>query len=441
MHILFKIFRISIGICLVVVLLNLLFGGLIFPELANPRMWGIYFFYCFVLTLVNGLFFTIFERKIGWENATLRRVFFAASGSMILTLGAYFFCRMVDETLFQGIPLQEFLENERAGHYLFPLLFTAIVSLIFHLIHFYKALQDRKVTEQKIIAGTASAKFESLKNQIDPHFLFNSLNVLSSLIDEDPEKAQKFTTFLSKIYRYVLEQKDKELVSLEEELSFAVTYMNLLKMRFENSLFYEVPRHLSRPEAKVVPLSLQLLLENTVKHNILSEIKPLKIQIFEEDGYLVVENNFQKKEVLGNRKGVGLQNIVERYSLVTERKVYIFQNTEFFRVKLPLLTKQLSASKSVQYTEESAYLRAQQRVREIKSFYGNLITYCVVIPLLVFINYKTYWDFQWFWFPLLGWGMGLTIHGFSVFKYGRAWEEQKIREIMQKEQQQSKSWN
>ncbi|GAB2777209.1 histidine kinase [Salinimicrobium soli] len=442
MRILIKILKISAIICVVVVLLNLVFGGIIFPDLADLKMWGIYFFYCFVLTFVNVVYFAIFDKKIGWEDATLQRVFFAAAGSIILTLVAFFFCRLVDETLFQGTGVEEFLQNERAQYYLFPLLFTTIVSLVFHLIYFYKALQERKVTEQKIIAGTASAKFESLKNQIDPHFLFNSLNVLSSLIDEDQEKAQKFTTSLSKIYRYVLEQKDKELVSLEEELSFAVTYMNLLKMRFENSLFYEVPQQLNLPEAKVVPLSLQLLLENTVKHNVLSEKRPLKIRIFEENGYLVVENNFQKKEVLGNRKGVGLQNIVERYGLVTQRKVFIQQNAEYFRVKLPLLTKQLKVMDNIDNTiTDDAYLRAQRRVKELKNFYGSLITYCLVIPFLAFINYKTYWGFQWFWFPLLGWGMGLAIHGFSIFKYGREWEERKIRDLMAKDREQNKTWN
>ncbi|WP_324719567.1 2TM domain-containing protein [Salinimicrobium sp. HB62] len=441
MRIILKVLKISVVICLVVMSLNLFFGGLNFPALLEVRTWSIYFFYCFILTLANGLYFTFFEKKIGWENSTLNRVLLAAAGSVILTLVAYFFCRLVDETLFQGESLQSFLKNERARYYLFPLLFTAVVSLVFHLIYFYKALQERKVTEQKIIAGTASAKFESLKNQIDPHFLFNSLNVLTSLIDENPEKAQKFTTSLSKIYRYVLEQKDKELVSLEEELSFAVTYMNLLKMRFENSLYYQVPEALKLSGAKVVPLSLQLLLENTVKHNVLSEARPLHIKIYEENGYLVVENNFQKKEVLGNRNGVGLQNIVNRYSLVTQRKVLIDKNAERFAVKLPLLTKQITVMKTEQIQENNSYYRAKQRVKELKEFYGNLISYCVVIPLLIFINYRTYWEFQWFWFPMLGWGLGLTLHGFSVFGYGSRWEEKKIREIMEKEQQKSKSWN
>ncbi|MGB7786748.1 MAG: 2TM domain-containing protein [Salinimicrobium sp.] len=438
---LIKILKVSAVICLVLILLNLLFGGTKFTHLTDLQVWGVYFFYCFVLTLVNVIYFSVFEKKIGWENATLKRVIFAATGSIILTLVAYFFCRLVDNTLFHDTGLQEFLENERAEYYLFPLLFTTIISLVFHLIYFYRALQERKVTEQKIIAGTASAKFESLKSQLDPHFLFNSLNVLSALIEENPDQAQKFTASLSKVYRYVLEQKDKELVDLEEELAFAATYMNLLKMRFENSIFYELPKEPLLENAKVVPLSLQLLLENAVKHNVISENRPLKIKIYEAKDELVIENTFQKKEVLNRRKGVGLQNIIDRYHLVTRRKVGIEQDTAVFRVRLPLLTKQITTMETTQHNEESAYLRAQQRVKEIKGFYGNLITYCLVIPLLAFINYKTYWGFQWFWFPLLGWGLGIAMHGFTVFKYGRAWEERKIREIMEKEKQHSKTWN
>ncbi|MBT8318972.1 MAG: 2TM domain-containing protein, partial [Gramella sp.] len=416
------------------------FNGFDRGKLLDPVYWGVYFFYSIVLTTLNSVYFWFFGMKIGWAGAGIKRVIIATAGSIVLTLIGFFFCRMVDMTVFQGVDIETFLKEESMRYYFFPFLFTAIISLFFHLVYFYKSVQEKKVREQKIIAGTASAKFDALKNQLDPHFLFNSLNVLASLIDENPDQAQRFTTSLSKVYRYVLEQKDKVLVSVEEELKFANTYMKLLKMRFENSVFFEIPAEFSNEEAKVVPLSLQLLLENTIKHNIVSEGKPLKIKIYEAQGYLVVENNFQKKEVLSNRKGVGLQNIVNRYHEVTDRKVLIEQTEDIFRVKLPLLTKQISIMDTNELNQENAYFKAKQRVKEIKEFYGNLISYCVVIPFLIFVNYYTYWDFQWFWFPLFGWGIGLTIHGFSVYGYGTDWEERKIKEIMEKDQQQTKSW-
>ena len=435
-----KILKISLAITILIIGLELLFGGFELEKFMSFETWFLFFAYSFILTFINGSYFWWFGAKITWEKATLKKVLLGAFGAVVLTLLGFFLCRVLHYVVYEGVPLQEFLANEKMYTYLFPLLFTTIISLFFHLIYFYKALQEKKVKEQKIIAGAASAKFDALKNQLDPHFLFNSLNVLASLIDENPDQAQRFTTGLSKIYRYVLEQKNKELVSLEEELKFASTYMKLLKMRFENSIEFEIPEEISNEEAKVVPLSLQLLLENTIKHNIVSENRPLKIKIYEQDEFLVVENNYQKKEVLSNRKGVGLQNIVNRYNEITQRKVLINQTEEIFRVKIPVLTKQISIMETNEINEENAYFKAKQRVKEMKEFYGNLISYCVVIPFLIFINYSTYWGFQWFWFPLFGWGIGVTIHGFSVFGYGSEWEERKIQEIMNKDKLKTKSW-
>jgi hypothetical protein len=302
-----------------------------------------------------------------------------------------------------------------------------------HLVYFYKSYQENRVKQEKIIAGTASAQFESLKNQLDPHFLFNSLNVLNALIEENPENAQKFTTSLSKVYRYVLEQRDKELVSVQEEIAFAKTYMNLLKMRFENSISFELPSDFDNVEAKVVPLSLQLLLENCIKHNTVSEQKPLHVIIKIENNELTIENNKQKKEVLQDRRGVGLQNIVNRYAIVTERKVKIEETATFFKVKLPILTKQLTIMETINsYNEDMAYVKAKDKVKNMKEFYGSLISYCVVIPFLIFINFKTS-DFQWFWFPAIGWGMGLIIQAFQVFGFAKDWEEKKIQEIMNRD--------
>jgi len=435
-----KILKVTGIICLIVVLIDTTFTNRPLERLLHLELWGVYFMYAFVLTAINSYYYFYFSKKVGWEGAGLKRVFGAAAGSIILTIIGFFFCRIIDETLINDKTIAEFLSTESFKYYFSPIVFTIIISLFFHLVYFYKALQERKVKEQKIIAGTASAKFDALKNQLDPHFLFNSLNVLASLIDENPDKAQKFTTSLSKVYRYVLEQKDKELVSLEEELKFATTYIKLLKMRFEDSIFFEFPEALSNNDAKVIPLSLQLLLENTIKHNIVNEKMPLHIKIYEANDYLIVENNFQKKEVLGDREGVGLHNIVNRYNIVTERKVLIEQTEGFFRVKLPILTKQISIMETVDQNHENAYFKAKERVKEMKEFYGNLISYCVVIPFLIFINYYTFWGFQWFWFPLFGWGIGLTIHGFSVFGYGSDWEERKIQEIMEKDRNQTKSW-
>ena len=343
--------------------------------------------------------------------------------------------RIFQDVVIEGNSFAQYWANETLANYVFAIVMTFIILLCFYAFYIYKAYSDSKVKEQKIIAGTASAQFESLKNQIDPHFLFNSLNVLSSLIEENPDNAQRFTTSLSKIYRYVLEQKDKELVSVSEELTFAKTYMNLLKMRFENSITYDIPTDFNNEDAKVVPLSLQLLLENTIKHNVVSEQKPLHIKIYIENNYLIVENNLQKKEVLQDRRGVGLQNIVNRYGLISERKMLIEESATFFKVKIPILTKQIAFMETQnRYNENMSFMRAKERVEKLKGFYGNLISYCCVIPVLIFINLQS-GGFQWFWFPMFGWGMGLTFHAIETFGYGKSWEEKKIQEILNKDKQ------
>ena len=376
-----------------------------------------------------------FEDKFSVKRLTLGFI-----GSFLVSLAVIFLMHLFEEVVYNKNSFDYFLANEKPSSYLASIIITFFVTLSIYTISFYKAYNENKVKEQKIIAGTANAKFESLKNQIDPHFLFNSLNVLSSLIEENPDNAQRFTISLSKIYRYVLEQKDKELVSVEEELAFAKTYMNLLKMRFENSLFYELPTTAINPDAKVVPLSLQLLLENTVKHNVVSEQRPLHIRIYVEGDYLAVQNDYQKKEVLQERQGVGLQNIVNRYGIITNRKVLIIQNEKTFTVKIPLLTKQITVMETTtNYNEDTSYYRAKKRVEELKGFYGNLISYCCVIPFLIFINLTYSPHFQWFWFSAAGWGFGLVMHAFKVFGYSSNWEERKIQEILQKEEQ-KQSW-
>ena len=190
---------------------------------------------------------------------------------------------------------------------------------------------------------------------------------------------------------------------------------------------------MSQEEAKIVPLSLQLLLENAVKHNVITSEQPLRIEIYEENGYLVVENNINPKASLEKSTKVGLSNIKQRYQLVTDRQVVIEDINKVFKVKLPLLTREIKVIKTDYMNENAKYLRAKKRVDDLKEFYGSLIAYVFVIPFLAYVNYRTYWGFQWFWFPMFGWGLGLTIHALKTFGIGNDWEERKIREIMEKD--------
>lgn len=403
----------------------------------SESLWQLFYqnmIFSMVLYLVNAFWFYYMLKKYDQFLFTPKRMTIAITGNIILSCLGVFFSRVVILLGFYDISFEKFLSNESIESYEQPLLVSIGIALIFYAIWYYKHRQETKVKEQKIIAGTASAKFDALKNQLDPHFLFNSLNVLTSLIEEDPDQAQKFTTSLSKVYRYVLEQKNKDLVSVDEELQFAKTYVRLLKMRFEDSIVFEIPDSSSDPEAKIVPLSLQLLLENAVKHNVVTSDKPLRIKVYEEDGMLVVSNNLQEKQVVKKSSGVGLQNIKQRYGILTARQVAISKNTADFSVRLPILTQQLSSVKTQQvYIDDKMYKKAKERVEKIKGFYGNLLAYCIVIPFLAILNYNTT-DFPWVVFPILGWGFGVTAHGMEAFGYnplwGKNWEERRIRKYM-----------
>ena len=430
-----KVIKLTLIIFIIIEVINVIMGS----EIHFDKRLLVHFFftalYTFSLYGANALLFVKLDAFFV-DRFSIKRLVTGFIGSFGVSLAVIFLLHVFEEVVYGNNSFENFLANEKPSNYLASIIITFFVTLSVHAIAFYKAYNENKVKEQKIIAGTANAKFESLKNQIDPHFLFNSLNVLSSLIEENPDNAQRFTISLSKIYRYVLEQKDKELVSVEEELAFAKTYMNLLKMRFENSLFYELPTTTISAEAKVVPLSLQLLLENTVKHNVVSEQRPLHIRIYVEGDYLAIQNDYQKKEVLQERQGVGLQNIVNRYAIITNRKVLIIQNEKTFTVKIPLLTKQITVMETTSnINENSAYYNAKKRVDALKGFYTNLISYCCIIPFLIFINLTFSPHFQWFWFSAAGWGFGLTMHAFKVFGYSSNWEERKIQEILRKDEQ------
>jgi LytS/YehU family sensor histidine kinase len=175
-----------------------------------------------------------------------------------------------------------------------------------------------------------------LKNQVNPHFLFNSFNALSNLVYEDPDKAVKFIKQLSEVYRYVLDTRDREVVSLEEELRFLQSYIYLQKIRFAEKLTIDI--QLENVNSQIAPLALQILVENAIKHNIVSEDDPLQVKIYPDNGFIAVENNLQKKSMgVEPSAGVGLENICRRYEFLSDKKVEILEDTDRFLVKLPIL--------------------------------------------------------------------------------------------------------
>jgi len=202
----------------------------------------------------------------------------------------------------------------------------------------YRRLEDVQLRAERLEKENVQAQFAALKSQVNPHFLFNSLSILSSLVHADAELSEKFIDQLSRAYRYILEQKDNERVLLKTELEFIQAYRFLLNIRFENKFDVVV----NVPEAdqnrySIAPLTLQLLVENAVKHNRMSVKEPLRVNISIDNNTLQVSNNRQLRPQSEASTGVGLQNIINRYALLTERPVWIGENEGNFVVKIPLL--------------------------------------------------------------------------------------------------------
>ena len=408
--------------------------------------YGISLLYSFTLGFGNGIINVWLDKKWDWISQTNQRL----NAGIVFTITYAITGTLLVNYLIYVVVLNYKVENFFSGKliwiHLIVVLITLIIASFLHAVGFmknWKASVKQETKEQKIVAKTETAKFESLKSQLDPHFLFNSLNVLTSLIHENPRAAEKFTTKLSKVYRYVLEQRNKDLVPIQEELQFAKTYMELLQMRFEDAVEFTIAEDLYRKEVKLVPLSLQLLLENAVKHNVVSEKKPLSIHIYEENNRLIIKNNKNHKEVVKAKSTkVGLQNIADRYGLVTKEPVMIDDTNTTFAISLPLLIKQKEIMRSVSDIENTKYYRAVEKVNKIKDFYRNLLSYIIVIPILIYINLRFSNVFHWFWFPVIGWGMGVLFHGLEAFGFGlflgKGWENRKIKELMNDEEFQRK---
>ncbi|MDY3338288.1 histidine kinase [Riemerella anatipestifer] len=301
---------------------------------------SISFLYTFGFGIANGFLNEFLNEKYNWVTHLKTRLLWGVIGAIIVNIVIAYGLNYFNFVIIQGESAENYFSTKSYSVNLFMVIFVLLVSSILHAYGFMKALQQstqEKIEVQEQLAKASEAQFQSLKTQLDPHFLFNSLNVLTALIEENPPKAQKFTEDMSKIYRYVLEQRDKKTVSVAEEISFAKTYAELLKTRFEDSVNFSFDINPEFENRSVVPLSLQLLLENVIKHNFATTQKSLNIKVYTTSSYLMVENNLQARETPEGSTGVGLKNIQQRYALLTHKEVNIVKNETVFRVEIPLI--------------------------------------------------------------------------------------------------------
>ncbi|MCZ4407681.1 histidine kinase [Cryomorphaceae bacterium 1068] len=233
---------------------------------------------------------------------------------------------------------QEYWGSEMASNLLKNLMLTAIVGTLYEAGYFFSKWKKQTIEMEQLRNQQLRSELSVLKNQISPHFLFNSLNTLVTLIHENQDQAAKFTEKLSEVYRYILQFKDKELVRLSTEIKFSKAFIYLLKMRFEEGLEIEINLDIVDQDRYVAPLTIQMLIENAVKHNVVSKNQPLHIKIYSEQGKsLIVKNNLQHKPADGKSTHTGLENIQSRYALLTNREVDIIKTQSHFMVALPLV--------------------------------------------------------------------------------------------------------
>jgi LytS/YehU family sensor histidine kinase len=216
------------------------------------------------------------------------------------------------------------------------LVITFLISLFMHGREFLLQWKQSAVDAERYAKESMAATYENLKSQVNPHFLFNSLNALTNLVYEDQNKAAKFIKQLADVYRYVLDTRGKEVISIDDEITFLESYAYLQQIRFGDKLSIEIS--LTPTHSMIAPLALQMLVENAVKHNEVSEQYPLHIKVYYEGDYVVVENNLQKKVQSGeSSSGLGLDNIIKRYQFLCDKKVEVSEMANHFIVKLPLI--------------------------------------------------------------------------------------------------------
>ncbi len=243
---------------------------------------------------------------------------------------------ILHQTVFKE-PVDIFNTDNFIGRMAASVFCVIMIVAIYESIYFMHALKDSVEEKEMLKRESLQAQLNALRTQVNPHFLFNNLNTLSSLIPEDPKHAVDFVQQLSKVYRHILDVKEEKSILLKDELDVLNAYTFLLKTRFGNNLNVHINIPEEKLQKKIVPLSLQILMENAIKHNIVSSDKPLQIQVFAENGSLVLSNNLQVKNQVNESTGIGLENIRNRYKLLGDKEVNVTENENSFTVSIPLI--------------------------------------------------------------------------------------------------------
>ncbi len=326
-------------------LLNFIWGGLAslyYNEDAFQRfdlfLEGVIFGFTISTTYVYGfiLIWLEMDKLYPWISQPGKRIFYGIFYGLLYAMVSYAVVTISFWFIAKGGQIELAWANFLYG-WKYPVINFFPSALIVCAVAFFKNWSRSVINKEKLQAEMMQYKFESLQNQLNPHFLFNSFNVLSNLVYDDKQLAIRFVDQLQEIYEYVLDSKDKNLVELKDELAFIDSFTFLLKMRFEDKL--KINNHVDpQADCLVAPMVLQLLIENAVKHNIITKQNPLEIDIRLKDDYLEVSNSLQPKKTIEKSTKMGLENIKQRYELISSLPVRV-EKSSVFKVSIPIVRR------------------------------------------------------------------------------------------------------
>ena len=288
----------------------------------------------FLIAYPNLFMIRLLNRLMPWSHKALNRIFvqFVYSVTIAVLVSLIF-------TLFANV-LKPYAEDFEGVIISNALIFSVVNIVVMTILEAWIFYIQSKRSEQKarnLQQELSQIKYEVLKSQINPHFMFNSLNVLSGMIKKDTGKAQQFIDEFSQIYRYVLETIEQPVATLEKELDFMRSYLFLQQIRYGEDLSYSVSIKAHLLNMVLPPLSLQIVLENAIKHNIINQTEPLRIDVYSMDNYLIIRNNLQPKMSMSRSTGLGLKNLTKRYAMISPEEPVFSIETNYYIAKLPLI--------------------------------------------------------------------------------------------------------
>lgn len=321
-----------IGIPLIGLSMPFLFG----PQrsLSDPKAW-----YSIILSLL--MTFVIWEgnrriilwlrRFVSWERSPAARLVEQVALTVIFTIVVVLMLYLL------FIPVLN-LSHSGLGHALLAsVTLTIFFNAVYESIYFTSRWRYAFMRAEVLKRENLRTQFESMKNRLNPRFLFNSLNTLSDLIDRDRERAVEFVQEMARVYRYTLQSRDWPLVTLKKELNFLELYIHLLKERFGESLDIKINIPEEAKQASIPPLTLQFLIENAIRHNEVTAEHPLHLLLEIKGKELHVSNNLQRKAEAQHSPRMGTEEIRARYQVFTDKEIKIEENKDSFRIELPLL--------------------------------------------------------------------------------------------------------